>query len=137
MPSAASEVETLKLIWSLLDLATRTPAFAACVTPLQWLEVGTYMALLIRNAEHAAQLSLKSTLGGEWEIFRKDVIPPGAPPIQLVECRRAFYAGAHAALQLMATVGDSGVSEETGAAYVESLMQECRGFAMAVKRGEA
>lgn len=31
-----------------------------------------------------------------WLQYREAVIPPDAPSVQLTECRRAFYAGAHA-----------------------------------------
>jgi hypothetical protein len=33
-------------------------------------------------------------LARSWQSYRDQVIPPNAPEIQLLECRRAFYAGA-------------------------------------------
>ena len=32
------------------------------------------------------------TLFDEWQGYRRDVVPPHAPAIQVEECRRAFYA---------------------------------------------
>jgi hypothetical protein len=34
------------------------------------------------------------TVRDEWNEYRQKVLPPTAPPIQVRECRRAFYAGA-------------------------------------------
>lgn len=42
-----------------------------------------------------------------WESYRGRVIPQGAPPVQIMECRRAFYSGAGALLgKLMAQASD-------------------------------
>ncbi|HEX6824760.1 MAG TPA: hypothetical protein VF077_00475 [Nitrospiraceae bacterium] len=37
---------------------------------------------------------IQETLGGNWRKYRKEVIPWNAPPVQVMESQRAFYAGA-------------------------------------------
>lgn len=61
-----------------------------------------------------------------WQDFRLKVIDPKAPDIQLVEMKRAFFAGALAYSKLL-TEGKS----ET------QMLQEMIGFNEAVRMGEA
>lgn len=35
-------------------------------------------------------------IASEWDKYRREVMPPDAPPTQIRECRLAFYAGAAA-----------------------------------------
>ena len=80
---------------------------------------------------------LETRIASQWDSYRRDVVPARAPLIQLQETRRAFYAGAWAALQLLAAVSSDDVSEDAGAAYIESLHQECRDFVASMLRGES
>jgi hypothetical protein len=67
-------------------------------------------------------------LSEQWQSYFKKVMPNGGPSIQVQECRRAFYAGAFAALMLVEIVGAEDVSAEAGVAYIQSLIKECRDF---------
>lgn len=64
----------------------------------------------------------------EWDSFEKSIIPIGAPEIQRIEMRRAFYAGATSLLQLMLDLGEDDVTEDGGMMVIEGLRQECRAF---------
>ena len=73
----------------------------------------------------------------EWISYAVTVIPVAAPKVQYQESCRAFFAGAWAALNLVAAIGEEAVTDEQGAAYIESLMQECREFNRDVVGGRA
>jgi hypothetical protein len=72
------------------------------------------------------------TLAELFETYRKRVLPATAPEVQIVECRRAFYAAAHSMLLLLLhTIGDEHVSEDEGVAVLEGLKAECEAFGKA------
>ena len=61
--------------------------------------------------------------------YREAVIPADASPIQIEECRRAFYAGSYFLLTNLAeNIGDDSTSEEEGVARLERLKAECETF---------
>jgi hypothetical protein len=66
------------------------------------------------------------TLAFLWEGYAKAVLPPEAPPVQAQECRRAFYAGAGAALEAAAARG-----------YMRDLRAEALRFMVDVEEGRA
>ena len=73
-----------------------------------------------------------------WNVFAKQVMPNGAPAVQMIEMRRAFYSGAfamHTAQTL--GVGDDSVTEEQGMKYLSSIDAELRAFFAAVEKGDA
>jgi hypothetical protein len=75
----------------------------------------------------------------EWETFRRDVIPAGAPPVQIQEMRRAFYAGAHAIFQLLLRIMDPASEEPTAGDLmaVTHIDRELKEFVTAVLQGKA
>lgn len=79
----------------------------------------------------------RRTLLEEWSSFLR-VIPANAPVVQVVECRRAFYAGAQALFILM-TGGLDADSEptDTDLQYMDALSQELQQFANDVATGKA
>lgn len=77
-----------------------------------------------------ARLEIGSILNGGWESFQKDVIPPEAGPIQVLEMKKAFFGGAHVILATMLAVGDSDVPDEVGAQVLDSLHKELQAFAV-------
>jgi hypothetical protein len=80
----------------------------------------------------------KPTIGDLWLSYLDQVIPVGAPLVQIQESKRAFYAAAGLVLDLlMSGIGDDTVSEEDGVAYLESLHQEVRAFVGDVVNGRA
>lgn len=86
----------------------------------------------------AIPLRERRTLADEWRDFARQVVPQGAPDVQRVEMRRAWYAGAAAMFGLM-TGGLDADHEPTDldVAYVESLSQELAAFGRDLNRGRA
>lgn len=72
----------------------------------------------------------------QWETYQSAVIPPEAPPVQLKESRRAFYAGAQALLGVVLNMLSPGldVADEDVAKMTE-LDLELREFVEQIKRG--
>jgi len=66
-----------------------------------------------------------------WETYYVDVMPADAPPVQVQECRRAFYGGAQALFMVLGA--ERGDVEESDAA----LGKELEDFAKAVLAGKA
>lgn len=48
----------------------------------------------------------KNLIADEWETYRREIVPADAPPVQIQETRRAFYAGVHAALAIMFEISE-------------------------------
>jgi hypothetical protein len=70
------------------------------------------------------------TVAESWTTYRTKVLPPDASDGQVIECRRAFYAGVYfCLLNLMHNIGDDSTDEEQGIAELEKLKAECEAFA--------
>lgn len=67
-------------------------------------------------------------LARAWESYRAKVLPPDAPDVQVVETRRAFYAGATIVLEICKRVGAPDVSEDLGVLQFEMLDREIVAF---------
>jgi len=83
---------------------------------------------------------LPRTIGEQWETYNGLVLPSSAGPVQRQETRRAFYGGAHAALQaLLNNVGDdpNEPATEDEEALLAGLISECETFLKAILAGEA
>lgn len=78
---------------------------------------------------------MNQTIAAYWEDFRKDVISPDAPEIQLREMRRSFYAGFHAMLEANIKIAD--MSENAACALLDSLWAESNQFVQDVMAGRA
>lgn len=77
-------------------------------------------------------------LESAWQSYRAKVIPPGAPGVQLVESRRAFYAGARALLgSLIAVLGPDQEATESDLAIMDSVQEELDEFRKDVENGKA
>lgn len=76
------------------------------------------------------------TVGKCWMIF-SDIIPVDAPTKQIVEMRRAFYAGVRIAFEMMETISVNIDSEDRAALELELLKNECDAFAKLVQQGKA
>lgn len=73
-----------------------------------------------------------------WCSYAASVLPADAPAFQVMETRRAFYAGAGAGLVGVASLlREDGVTEEMGFSAVEAMFAEVRRFKEAVQRGDA
>ena len=63
--------------------------------------------------------------------YRARVLPPAASDTQVLECRRAFYAGAYFLLMNISyNIGDTETSEDEGVEQLERLKDECEAFAI-------
>lgn len=80
----------------------------------------------------------RERLGEQWLSYWTAVKPDNAPPIQLQECRRAFYAGARALLSLEMTQLEDG-TEPTDAdlAMMDEVYAELLAFSEAIGEGRA
>lgn len=72
-----------------------------------------------------------------WESYLRDVVPGGAPAVQIAECKRAFFGGAAAAMQLYCEIGEPHISEDAGVARLEGMLTELTAFKVAVVDGRA
>jgi hypothetical protein len=72
-----------------------------------------------------------------FDSYLRDVIPLGAPTVQITESKRAFYAGAQAVLQIVVAIGEDDVTEEQGVAIFESCQRELQAFLRDVVGGRA
>ncbi len=72
----------------------------------------------------------------KWNSYLADVVPASAPLSQMIETRRAFYAGAATMFSLMADDTHS-MSEEATLVFFEKLQLELQEFNEAIKRGRA
>lgn len=77
------------------------------------------------------------TVKAEWEEYARLVLPADAPPVQITETRRAFYAGAWSMLMQSSELGDDSVSEEQGVIALEWWRREIEAFHRAVQDGRA
>lgn len=75
------------------------------------------------------------TVDEEWRTYRNKVLPKGCPDTQVIECRRAFYAGAWALFNLQLRVGEPDVSVAQGVEAFESIGRELVQFNEQVKAG--
>jgi hypothetical protein len=77
-----------------------------------------------------------NTIRDAWLDFESKVIDADASPLQRIEMRRAFYAGATSVV-LMHVGPIADASEAAGVAMIQGLIDECFAFAGRVKEGAA
>lgn len=80
---------------------------------------------------------MRVTVRDAWDSYKAQAMPPDAHPVQIQECRRAFYAGFWAMLNINVGVGDDAVTEAQGVFVLESVIRECRAFQRDVQSGRA
>lgn len=72
------------------------------------------------------------TVGVGWDSYMARVVPPGAPPEQIQECRRAFYAGAANVVGILDAIASDEITEDSGIAILERVHQELRAYVATV-----
>jgi hypothetical protein len=72
----------------------------------------------------------------QWESFAGAVIPPNPAVNQARDMRRAFFAGAMAALGLLEALSRDDFSEEEGVEMLKAVHDECRAFTNRIRAGE-
>lgn len=76
-----------------------------------------------------------NTIKEKWEDYQRKVVPKAASENQVIETRRAFYAGAFVMFSLVALTSEQAINEDVGAAFLEGLRQECLAFSDTVAKG--
>lgn len=72
------------------------------------------------------------TVAESFATYRDHVLPKDAPPVQVEECRRAFYAGSYFLLMNIAyNIGDDFTDEDQGIVELEKLQAEIEAFGKA------
>jgi len=80
----------------------------------------------------------RSTVRDAWNSYRASVMPANAPPVQIQECRRAFYAGMECLMvAIMGGLDPGSDATEGDLDYVAALHQELLNFAQDVRAGRA
>jgi hypothetical protein len=70
-----------------------------------------------------------------WLEYRMRVLPLDAPHVQVVECRRAFYAGAGGVVKM--ALHFTGQGQQQAAKQMQGLRAECERFTFDVGSGRA
>lgn len=73
-----------------------------------------------------------ANLAETWQSYRDQVIPAAASPVQVQECRRAFYAGAAGFYSAGSTLAVDGAEDP-----IETLRAELDAFDADVRAGKA
>jgi hypothetical protein len=76
-----------------------------------------------------------TTIHHGWESYAADVLPKDAHSNQIIETRRAFYAGAWCLMQTLILLGDSGASEGAFCSVMERITEEIEAFQRSVGKG--
>jgi len=76
-------------------------------------------------------MSRLKSIDEEWQgfsgmIFAKMKPPPG--PVQVEECKKAFFAGAWAMLNAVRLIGEPEISEAEGMKYLDDRQREGKEF---------
>jgi hypothetical protein len=63
-----------------------------------------------------------------WLSYAGEIIPKNAPPVQIQESRRVFYAGAGHMFSVLGALGENQFSEDQGVAVMERILAELQQF---------
>lgn len=81
---------------------------------------------------------MKRRIETAWLSYRAVVIPAAAPSVQVIESRRAFYAGAQALLGLLLNqLGPESEPTEADLEMMDEIERELKTFARNVEAGVA
>lgn len=76
------------------------------------------------------------TISEKWLSFHLEVLSDAIPDVEIIDMRRAFYAGAAALLSLMEE-NVAGVPDDEGVTFLEKIQEELIAFSERVGRGDA
>jgi hypothetical protein len=74
-------------------------------------------------------------IGEAWASYQGEVVPRDAPAVQRDECKRAFYAGAHA-MYFAVLEAAAAAEEAVGESRLEALARELEDFLRLFKKRE-
>lgn len=82
---------------------------------------------------------MKRRIASLWQTFRHEVIALDAPAVQILEMRRAFYAGVECALNRLSQEMSPGPSTDNTSDFdiLQEVNAELQEFASHVKTGRA
>ena len=66
----------------------------------------------------------KTTICELWKEYRTRVLLPNVPPIQVHECRQAFYAGIASIMRELLRIGETNITEDEGEQIIHKYMDE-------------
>lgn len=89
-----------------------------------------------RMANHQPAIA-GGAVATQWRSYRANVMPGRIPAVQEIECKRAFYAGAHALFAEVIKAAEAPETEDQQVARMDAIKSELEEFAAAVARGEA
>jgi len=79
-----------------------------------------------------------NTVQSLWDTYSEQVMPRGAGKVQIIESKRAFYAGAACVLEILKAIGDNEeIDEEAGSMLLETLETDVDNFFEEVRAGHA
>ena len=78
---------------------------------------------------------MKYRIQALWNRYRTEVMPPDCPDVQVIETRRAFYAGVESALNKLASEMSEG--DPNDERMLMEVQQELTEFVKKVKFGQA
>lgn len=76
------------------------------------------------------------TIKGGWESLSEAIFTANSSNVQISEMKKAFYAGAATAINVMIEISAHEVCEDEGAEIFESLRQEILTFKEQLKNGK-
>ncbi len=80
---------------------------------------------------------MMNTIDEQWGRFSSAIGLKDTTPVQQVETKRAFYAGAASMLHLQMRAADMNLSEAAAIAMLNGWHEECDAFGRAIVAGEA
>lgn len=72
-----------------------------------------------------------------WQSYKSNVIAANASDIQLIEMRRAFYAGVTALKSILDSIAEEDIPEDHGVIIIQGIDIELNNFTDLVKNGRA
>jgi hypothetical protein len=80
----------------------------------------------------------RQIIESEWQAYRRQVVPANAPEVQMLECRRAFWAGASSLFGAIMNILEPGTeATEADLDLMTAISEELKAFVADVKRGAA
>jgi hypothetical protein len=77
------------------------------------------------------------TIFDQWSEFERRILSESAGPVQRMEMRRSFYAGAQSMLNELKELGDADVSDDAGMGVLEGYQDELLAFGFEIAAGRA
>ena len=77
------------------------------------------------------------TIRDKWNGYLESVVPAAASAAQVIETRRAFYAGALAVMTINSRIGEPDVTEDEGCRAMDNAMSDLTEFLQLLRENRA